>query len=117
MKRRALLFAAALAGCGGGAPTQLVTPPVPTPPPAPTPVPPPVPPPPAAWTTPSIKFDTSQTFDLAPSLPASIKRGGVFSVSPTGVALPSQTTLSPAGVLSAKAAATVSGVIFQYVEP
>jgi hypothetical protein len=59
-------------------------------------------------------------FDLNASLPASVRRGGRFSVSPTGAQLPLGVTLSPAGALSATSDASVGvteGIIFAYEEP
>ena len=61
----------------------------------------------------------TSTFDLVPSLPRNVVRGGTFGVSPNGAALPAGTTLSPAGILAAvnAAAATVDGLVFTYTEP
>jgi hypothetical protein len=71
---------------------------------------------------PSISFTvgSSDSFNLATTLPAGTKPGGVFAVDPAGAALPPGMTLSPAGVLSVGSAAavgSVSGVIFSYTEP
>jgi hypothetical protein len=76
---------------------------------------------PDPWLVPSISFTvgSSDSFNLATTLPAGTKPGGVFAVDPSGAALPSGMTLSPAGVLSVGSAAvgSVSGVIFSYTEP
>lgn len=110
MKRRALLTSAlAVAACSGDSSVKL--------PITLTSVPPPAPPPAAVWTVPGISLNPGQTFDLAGTLPPNIKRGGAFSVSPTGRPLPSGTTLSPAGVLTAGAAGIAAGVVFGYTEP
>jgi hypothetical protein len=76
----------------------------------------------AAWdVAPVLVAGVAQAvFDLSASLPASVRRGGRFSVSPTGAQLPPGVTLSPAGVLSAASDASVGvteGIIFAYEEP
>jgi hypothetical protein len=62
---------------------------------------------------------TNPSFDLAATLPAAIRRGGIFSVDPRGAALPSGMSLSTAGLLSvgSATAGTTVGVIFAYSEP
>lgn len=61
---------------------------------------------------------SGDTFDLATMLPANVKRGGTFSVSPNGLRLPAGMTLSAAGILAVGNARseTVEGVIFMYEE-
>src|SRR6266850_5224957 len=134
MKRRALLFAVAMVGAGtslvacggsgGGAPTTGGPPPSPTPAPAPSPAP--VPPPPTAlvWAVdppPTLLAGAiSILFDLAPTLPAQIRRGGQFGVAASGARLPVGVTLTPLGILLATDIASVgatSGVVFTYTEP
>jgi hypothetical protein len=59
-------------------------------------------------------------FDLAPSLPANVRRGGRFSVSASGRPLPAGLVLAPAGVLSLTGAAApgvTQDVVFVYEEP
>jgi hypothetical protein len=60
------------------------------------------------------------TFNLEPTLPAGVRRGGRFSVSPLGPQLPRGVVLSPSGVLSVTGDATAGvtvGVVFDYDEP
>ncbi|HYS13673.1 MAG TPA: hypothetical protein VEN28_10205 [Burkholderiaceae bacterium] len=59
-------------------------------------------------------------FDLAPTLPAQIRRGGQFGVAASGARLPVGVTLTPLGILLATGTASVgatSGVVFTYTEP
>jgi hypothetical protein len=59
-------------------------------------------------------------FDLQASLPAGVRRGGRFDVSPAGAPLPTGVVLQPSGVLSVTSAATEGvtvGVVFAYEEP
>jgi hypothetical protein len=59
-------------------------------------------------------------FDLRPTLPGHVRRGGRFSVSSTGAPLPNGVMLSPEGVLSVTSDATpgfTPGVVFAYDEP
>lgn len=98
--------------------------PAPEQPPAPSPAPPSPNPPPAAqaWSvspTPYFLADTGTTFDLSTTLPATVRRGGTFGVSPSGNPLPAGMSLSATGLLSvgsAKAGRT-DGVIFTYEQP
>ena len=138
MKRRALLFAVAMVGAGrglvacggsgGGAPPAGGPPPSPspTPTPAPAPTPAPVPPPPTAlvWDVdppPTLLAGAIPIiYDLAPTLPAQIQRGGTFGVAASGAPLPVGVTLSPLGILLATDVAGIgatNGVIFTYTEP
>jgi len=64
--------------------------------------------------------DAVSGIDLNATLPATVRLGGVFSVSPSGSSLPTGVTLSPSGLLTASASAvltTITGVVFSYVEP
>jgi chitodextrinase len=77
---------------------------------------------PAAWNidpAPVLVAGSASTYDLAPTLPQGVVRGGVFSIDPSGAPLPSGVTLTSAGVLSATATASgsFSGVVFSYREP
>jgi hypothetical protein len=59
-------------------------------------------------------------FDLRPTLPGHVRRGGRFSVSSTGAPLPKGVMLSVEGVLSVTGDATpgfTPGVVFAYDEP
>lgn len=67
-----------------------------------------------------VKGNLALVFDLRPSLPRHVRRGGRFSVSSTGAALPPGVVLSAEGVLSAGRDVTVGttpGVVFAYEEP
>jgi hypothetical protein len=67
-----------------------------------------------------VKGDPALVFDLRPSLPPHVRRGGRFAVSSTGAALPTGVMLSPEGVLSVTSDATrgiTTGVVFEYEEP
>jgi hypothetical protein len=57
--------------------------------------------------------------DLADTLPAGTRRGGVFSVDASGAPLPDGCVLSPSGLLhiGAAASASASGVVFSYAPP
>ncbi|MGE0763324.1 MAG: hypothetical protein AB7N80_08600 [Bdellovibrionales bacterium] len=78
-------------------------------------------PPPAEWVVPTISLaaGSGSTFNLVDTLPANVVRNGVFSVDPTGAALPAGMTLAANGVLSVGTAAVgdTNGVIFSYTEP
>ncbi|HTT13156.1 MAG TPA: hypothetical protein VMG60_19970 [Burkholderiaceae bacterium] len=70
----------------------------------------------------AVLYTSDPTFvsDLSWSLPPGIKRGGTFSVDPSGAPLPASVTLSPDGKLSLAAGATQGstyGVVFAYTEP
>lgn len=59
-------------------------------------------------------------FNLEPSLPDDVRRGGRFAVSPTGNPLPDGVALTPSGILSVTSESAVSeavGVVFFYEEP
>jgi hypothetical protein len=59
-------------------------------------------------------------FDLNATLPAGVRNGGQFSVSPSGTPLPGGVVLSSTGVLSVTSAATpgvTQGIVFVYAEP
>ena len=78
-------------------------------------------PPPATspWTiapSPTFIQGSAATVDLAATLPASVMKGGIFAVDPSGAALPSGMTLSPAGILAVGTAAvgSATGVVFSY---
>lgn len=63
---------------------------------------------------------TGVVFDLAPSLPANVRRGGRFAVTASGRPLPAGVVLAPAGILSLTGATVVGvteGVVFAYDEP
>jgi hypothetical protein len=59
------------------------------------------------------------SIDLSLTLPARVRRGGVFGVAANSSPLPSQLTLSPSGILSANGPplSVTSNVIFTYEEP
>ncbi len=131
-----------LAACGGGAagastisiseagggaaptagpPASLPQPPTPTSamPPAPMPGGAPVAAP-ATWTVgPALALTagTESNIDLNDTLPADVRRGGIFSVDASGAALPLGVTLATSGLLSVAAMATAgiaNGVVFAY---
>jgi hypothetical protein len=90
--------------------------------PAPVGTPTPSPSVPQAWNVnPWTYFVASAgtTFDLSPTLPSGVKRGGSFGVDPRGTPLPSGMTLTPAGQLSVGSAGVsqTAGVLFTYAEP
>lgn len=60
----------------------------------------------------------SRTIDLAATLPAEIKRGGVFAISSSSP-LPPGFALSPAGILMVTnpAEGITGGIVFAYTEP
>jgi hypothetical protein len=70
-------------------------------------------------TLPVFTAGGSTAFDLATTLPAGVVRGGVYTIDPTGAALPDGMELSREGVLSVgrASAATMEGVVFAYEEP
>jgi hypothetical protein len=127
--RRGFLIAAAAAAttaCGGGGnssaassagvgqPAELVS--------APSPTPAPVLPPPRWVLVPAplvVAGDSSSAFDLNKTLPTEVRKGGRFTVDPSGVPLPAGVTLSPDGILSAEGASAgvTTGVVFAYSEP
>jgi len=69
------------------------------------------------WTYFVASADTA--FDLGPTLPSGLKRGGSFGIDPRGTALPAGMTLTPSGMLSVGTAqiSQTSGVLFTYSEP
>lgn len=73
------------------------------------------------WTVPPISFvvGSGSTFDLASTLPAGIIKNGVFTVDPSGLALPAGMTLTANGVVGVGTAVvgTTDGVVFAYTEP
>jgi len=103
-RRQIVLGSLFLAACSGSGSNSAVSP-------APVPAPPLV-----AWNV-SGNLTQGIPADLSASLPAGVKRGGVFSVSSIGPSLPAWIQLTPAGILTASQVGTVSGIIFQYVEP
>ena len=58
-------------------------------------------------------------FDLNSTLPAGVRKGGTFAVSPSGTPLPAGMALMPTGLLSVgnAVAGRADGVIFTYAEP
>jgi hypothetical protein len=76
---------------------------------------------PAAWNValPNFIAGRNTTFDLATTLPSGVARGGVFTVSSSGHALPSGMSLAPSGLLSVGSASSgqATGVIFSYQTP
>lgn len=59
-------------------------------------------------------------FNLASTLPAGVRGGGMFAVDPSGTPLPAGITLTQGGELVAEASAAagqVNGIIFSYTEP
>jgi len=61
----------------------------------------------------------SSSIDLSMTLPAAIRRGGVFGLAAHSNPLPSHLKLSPSGILSADGppVSVTSNVIFTYREP
>jgi len=59
------------------------------------------------------------SIDLTLTLPAGIRRGGIFGLAPNSDPLPPQLTLSPSGVLSSSGppVSFTSNVVFTYQEP
>jgi hypothetical protein len=112
---RLALFSCAtlLIGCGGGNESAADT----SPPPAPTPAPGPG----TAWnpSLPVFMVGSAQSFDLVPTLPTSVAKGGTFGVSPNGAPLPGGMTLSLAGIIAVGTATSgqTAGVAFTYTEP
>ncbi len=97
--------------------------PTPSPTPSPAPAPPSVAVAPTEWIVGlplAFAAGVDTTVDLARTLPASVPRGGVFSVEPTGASLPSGASLAPSGILSISSASAVSitaGIVFAYNAP
>jgi hypothetical protein len=117
MKRRKFLFAVAAAsaggvgissGCGGGG-GQSEAPPSAAD---------------ASWSVtpdPILRIGhQSVVFDLSPTLPLHIRRGGRFAVDSRGKPLPNGVVLTPQGVLMLTNAAQegqTTGIVFSYDEP
>jgi hypothetical protein len=57
--------------------------------------------------------------DLAASLPATVRRGGVFEVDSAGAALPRGVTLAANGILTVGAigCCAADGIVFRYTPP
>ena len=97
--------------------------PVPAPAPAPAPTPAPTPVPVVVWDTGNslrLVADSVSRYDLNVTLPAAMRRGGVFRVASSGTALPTGVALAATGILSASSSAgigSVVGVVFAYDEP
>ena len=97
--------------------------PVPAPAAAPAPTPAPTPVPVVVWDTGNslrLVADSVSRYDLNVTLPAAMRRGGVFSVASSGTALPTGVALASTGILSASSSAgigSVVGVVFAYDEP
>lgn len=118
---------------GGGTAPPVSSPPIASAPPAAAPPPaasPPAaasPPPPAAppvaWEVGAglaVFADGASAFDLNRTLPASVKRGGRFSVSAAGSRLPDGVALTAAGLLTAAAGTAIgsfANIVFEYDEP
>ena len=87
----------------------------------PTPSPPPASPAAQSWDpiVPPLLVGSHLTFDLSRTLPASIARGGKFSVDTAGAPLPRGMSLSAVGLLAVGTAAigSVAGVVFAYEAP
>jgi hypothetical protein len=68
---------------------------------------------------PTLLVGSGATFDLAPTLPSGVVRGGTFGVSSSGSSLPGGMSLSSAGLLSVGNATSgqTTGVLFTYAEP
>jgi hypothetical protein len=68
-----------------------------------------------------LTFPAGNNFvlDLSITLPASVARGGIFGIDPSGAALPAGMSLSSAGLLAVggSTVVNVSGVIFRYTPP
>jgi hypothetical protein len=68
----------------------------------------------------NLQVGSATIFDMTMTLPAALVRGGTFDIDPSGSALPSGVTLTPAGLLSVSAAGAgglTAGVVFAYTEP
>jgi hypothetical protein len=67
-----------------------------------------------------IEDNLAIVFDLSPTLPAQVRRGGQFAISPSGSPLPPGVVLAPEGILLVTLVADVSStnnVVFSYTEP
>ena len=117
LQRGLAVAATALAGCRweSDSASPLGAPPSDGTAAAPTPSQPPAP---AEWTPtiPAMVVGSGTSFDLGSTLPVGAKRGGSFSIDPTGARLPVGMNLSPTGILSVGTASigSVAGVIFTY---
>lgn len=105
--------AAALAGCG---PSDASLSPDTTTAASPSPAPS------GTWDpSPSLSFPagTTATIDLGATLPPGVRRGGIFSLAPTSVALPPGVTLSANGALTVTSPSpgVTSNIVFAYSEP
>lgn len=72
------------------------------------------------WIPPSLDgLAPGSTIDLSATLPASVRRGGVFSVHAQGATLPEGVILTREGMLvvNSLAACQAQGVVFCYEEP
>lgn len=67
----------------------------------------------------SLVIGERTSVDLSATLPASVARGGTFSVATDGAALPTGMSLDAAGILSLGTASVgiTDGVVFVYEEP
>jgi hypothetical protein len=67
----------------------------------------------------SLTLPPGATFNLATTLPADVKSGGVFEVDPSGAPLPAGFSLTPGGLLFVSSSATggTAGVVFRYTPP
>lgn len=70
-------------------------------------------------TLPVFVAGVATPFDLASTLPASVVRGGVFSIDPMSAPLPAGMELTREGLLSSGTASpsSMDGVVFAYEEP
>ena len=67
----------------------------------------------------ALALPAGTTFDLAATLPKTVRPGGVFAVDASGAPLPTGITLMPTGLLAISSAATgtTAGVVFRYTPP
>jgi hypothetical protein len=68
---------------------------------------------------PALIVGSGATFDLSTTLPAAVRRGGIFGIDPAGARLPAGMSMTASGLLSVGSAtiSTVAGVIFTYDTP
>jgi hypothetical protein len=72
---------------------------------------------PSPWL--SFPSGSTATLDLNVTLPAGVRRGGVYGLAPTSRALPAGVTLTSSGLLRVVNATpgTTNGIVFSYSEP
>ena len=67
----------------------------------------------------ALALAAGTTFDLAATLPSSVRTGGTFELDASGAPLPAGITLLPTGLLTVSSSATgdTAGVVFRYTPP